>query len=205
MSDFYERLEEAVTSNHYFHILDSNTRLANGATIFSRLAPKNSENVPYELDPATVPPEQTQSSPSLGDSSAPSLPPPGDDEQPSPRYLVMDMRIHLNDVKASVPVFAPGLSYVNQALVRPIVAYINAKRTYIPIGCRIVKRASDFDGSWSVYDCGLMDDASAEVYAAFARDVEDQQSRSRRLRKVGFWTLSLAVHALFMGMAGTVI
>ena len=41
--------------------------------------------------------------------------------------------------------------------------------------------------------------------AAFARDVEDQQSRARRLRKVGFWTLSLAVHALFMGMAGNVI
>ncbi|KAG4218772.1 hypothetical protein PC116_g32748 [Phytophthora cactorum] len=50
-----------------------------------------------------------------------------------------------------------------------------------------------------------MDDASAEMYTAFARDVEDQQSRVRRLKKVGFWTLSLAVHALFMGMAGNVI
>ena len=117
----------------------------------------------------------------------------------------MDLRIHLNDVKATVPVFTSDLSYVNQALVRPIVAYINAKRTYIPINCRIVKRASDFDGAWSTWDSGLMDDASAEVYDAFARDVENQQSRVRRLRKVGFWTLSLAVHALFMGMAGNVI
>ncbi|CCF38672.1 hypothetical protein CH063_09705 [Colletotrichum higginsianum] len=108
------------------------------------------------------------------------------------RYLIMDLRIHMNDVKAA-------------ALVRPIVAYINAKKTYIPITCRIVKRVTDFDGSWSIFDCGLMDDMSAETYEAFARDIEDQQSRVRRLKKVGFWTLSLAVHALFMGMAGNVI
>lgn len=121
------------------------------------------------------------------------------------RYLIMDLRIHMNDVKAAVPLFTKDMSYVNQALVRPIVAYINAKKTYIPINCRIVKRASDFDGSWSVFDCGLMNDMSAETYEAFARDVEDQQSRVRRFKKVGFWTLSLAVHALFMGMAGNVI
>lgn len=117
----------------------------------------------------------------------------------------MDLRIHMNDVKATVPVFDSSLGYINQTLVRPIVAYINAKKTYIPIGCRIVKRATDFDGAWSLYDCGLMNDMSAEVYDAFARDVEDQQSRSRRLKKVGFWTLSLAAHALFMGMAGNVV
>ncbi len=127
-----------------------------------------------------------------------------------PRYLVMDLRLHLNDVRAAVPFFPPSdslgstraRSYINAALIRPMVAYINAKRTYIPIGCRIVKRASDFDGAWSEYDCGLMDDCSAEVYAAFARDVVDQQTRVRRLKKVGFWTLSMVVHALLAGVAG---
>jgi distribution and morphology protein 31 len=117
----------------------------------------------------------------------------------------MDLRVHLNDVRAAVPLFQSREhlgGYVNAALVRPIVAYINAKRTYIPISCRIVKRATDFDGSWSVYDCGLMDDLSAEVYAAFARDVEDQQSRVRRLKRVGVWTMSLVVHALLAGVAG---
>lgn len=119
--------------------------------------------------------------------------------------MIMDLRIHLNDVKAAVPLFTKDMSYVNQALVRPIVAYINAKKTYIPISCRIIKRISDFDGSWTVFDCGLMNDTSAETYEAFAQDVEDQQSRVRRFKKVGFWTLSLAVHALFMGMAGNVV
>ncbi|KAF4594496.1 Mitochondrial distribution and morphology protein [Ophiocordyceps camponoti-floridani] len=121
------------------------------------------------------------------------------------RFLIMDLRIHLNDVKAAVPLFTRDISYVNQALVRPIVAYINAKKTYIPITCRIVKELGDFDGSWTAFDCGLMSDASAETYEAFAKDVEDQQSRVRRFKKVGFWTLSLAVHALFMGMAGNVV
>jgi distribution and morphology protein 31 len=79
------------------------------------------------------------------------------------RFLVMDLRIHLNDVRAAVPIFTRDLSYVNNALIRPIVAYINSRRTFIPINCRLVKRAGDFDGSWTIYDSGLMDDLSAEV------------------------------------------
>lgn len=120
------------------------------------------------------------------------------------RFLIMDLRLHLNDVKAAVPLFTRDLSYINQALVRPIVAYINSKRTFIPINCRIVKRASEFDGSWTIYDSGLMEDLSAETYEAFAKDVVDSQARMRRLKKVGFWSLSLAVQALFMGMAGNI-
>ena len=88
-----------------------------------------------------------------------------DDESTSNdrRFLIMDLRVHLNDVRASVPIFTRDLSYVNNAFIRPIVAYINSRRTFIPIQCRVVKRASDFDGSWTIFDSGLMDDLSAEV------------------------------------------
>ena len=79
------------------------------------------------------------------------------------RFLVMDLRVHLNDVRAAVPLFTRDISYVNNALIRPIVAYINSRNTFIPINCRVVKRASEFDGSWTIYDSGLMDDLSAEV------------------------------------------
>ena len=119
--------------------------------------------------------------------------------EPGPsRYLVMDLRIHLNDVRASVPIFTRDLSYINNALIRPIVAYINSRRTFIPINCRVVKRASDFDGSWTIYDSCLMDDLSAEVYDAFARDVTDEQARMRRFKKVGLWGVQLAVQAIFL-------
>lgn len=121
------------------------------------------------------------------------------------RFLVMDLRVHLNDVRAAVPIFTKDLSYVNNALIRPIVAYINSRRTFIPINCRVVKRASEFDGSWTIFDSGLMDDLSAESYQAFAKDVTDDQARLRRFRKVGLWSLQLAIQALFMGMAGNVV
>lgn len=169
VSDFYDRMEEAVTSNRYLHILESNPRTE-------------------ELD---TPAEHTSSADELAH----------DDNK---RYIVMDLRIHLNDVKAAVPLFTRDLSYINQALIRPIVAYINAKKTFIPINCRIVKRASDFDGSWTIFDSGLMDDLSAETYEAFAKDVVDGQARLRRLKKVGFWSISMAIQAIFMGMAGNV-
>ena len=120
------------------------------------------------------------------------------------RFIVMDLRVHLNDVRAAVPLFTKDLSYVNNALIRPIVAYINSRKTFIPINCRVAKRASDFDGSWTIFDSGLMDDLSAEVYEAFAKDVTDDQARIRRIKKVGLWSLQVAVQALFMGMAGSV-
>ncbi|KAJ5585329.1 uncharacterized protein N7459_005129 [Penicillium hispanicum] len=120
------------------------------------------------------------------------------------RFLVMDLRVHLNNVRAAVPIFTRDLSYINNALIRPIVAYINSKRTFIPVNCRLVKRASDFDGSWTIFDSGLMDDLSAATYDAFARDVVDDEARKRRFKKVGFWSLQLAAQAIFMGMAGNI-
>ncbi|KAE8389969.1 mitochondrial distribution and morphology proteins-domain-containing protein [Aspergillus alliaceus] len=79
------------------------------------------------------------------------------------RFLVTDLRLHLNNVRAVVPLFTRDLSYINNALIRPIVAYINSRRTFIPVNCRLVKRVGDFDGSWTIFDSGLMDDLSAAV------------------------------------------
>ncbi|KAF2266287.1 hypothetical protein CC78DRAFT_531683 [Lojkania enalia] len=121
------------------------------------------------------------------------------------RFIIMDVRVHLNDVRAAVPIFTKDISYVNNALVRPIVAYINSKKTFIPVNCRVVKRVGEFDGSWTIYDSGLMDDLSREMYDAFAQDVlNDNTARKRRIKKVGIWTLQLAAQALFLGLAGNI-
>ncbi|KAH7077078.1 mitochondrial distribution and morphology proteins-domain-containing protein [Paraphoma chrysanthemicola] len=126
-----------------------------------------------------------------------------EDTEEDKRFMIMDMRVHLNDVRAAVPIFTRDISYVNNALVRPIVAYINSKRTFIPVNCRVVKRVNDFDGSWTLYDSGLMEEVSREMYDAFARDVlDDRTVRKRRIKKVGIWTLQLAAQALFLGLAG---
>ncbi|KAI9871198.1 MAG: Mitochondrial distribution and morphology protein 31, mitochondrial precursor [Pleopsidium flavum] len=138
------------------------------------------------------------------DSTNTSVPAADTNSEDDKRFLVMDLRIHLNGVRAAVPLFTKDISYVRNALIRPIVAYINSRRTFIPINCRVVKRASEFDGSWTIFDSGLMDDLSAETYEAFARDVVDEQARRRRFKKVGLWSLQLAVQALFIGMAGNI-
>ncbi|KAJ5130164.1 uncharacterized protein N7515_006203 [Penicillium bovifimosum] len=130
--------------------------------------------------------------------------PNGESETEDRRFIAMDLRVHLNNVRAVVPIFTRDLSYINNALIRPIVAYINSKRTFIPINCRLVKRVGDFDGSWTIFDSSLMDDLSAATYDAFARDVVDDQARKRRFKKVGFWSLQLAAQAIFMGMAGNI-
>lgn len=83
------------------------------------------------------------------------------------RFLITDLRLHLNNVKAVVPLFTRDLSYINNALIRPIVAYINSRRTFIPVNSRLVKRVEDFDGSWTIYDSGLMDDLSVAVSHRF--------------------------------------
>ena len=109
--------------------------------------------------PSEASENEQQMNPSL-ESPAPKVFFSNDDQ----RFLVMDLRVHLNDVRAAVPIFTKDLSYVNNALVRPIVAYMNSRHTFIPIHCRVVKRVNEFDGSWTVFDSGLMDDLSAEVW-----------------------------------------
>jgi len=121
------------------------------------------------------------------------------------KCLIMDLHIRLNDVRAAVPIFTKNLSYVNNAMTRPIVAYVNRQKTYIPINCRVVKRLSEFDGSWTIFDSGLMDDLSAETYEAFSRNVADEQARRRRIRKVGLWSLQLLAQAFLMAMAGSLV
>lgn len=146
--------------------------------------------------PSSPPPSLTNTSTTSPSTALPSS---------SDRFIVLDLHVTLNDVRATVPIFSKDLSYVNSALIRPIVAYINSRKTYIPIHCRVIKRQSEFDGSWTVFDSGLMDDLSAETYCAFARTVVDRQARRRRFRKVGLWTLQLLVQGLLMAMTGQVI
>ena len=188
MSDFYDRIEATVTSKQS-HRTNEETGIINNDSVES-VESKKTVAIRNGFE---------------------------DDD----RVLIMDLLIQLNDVRAAVPLFAKELSYVNNALIRPIVAYLNSRKNFIPINCRVIKRVDEFDGSWTMFDSGLMDDLSAEVimamykrasisltgiqtYKAFAQDVMDDQARLRRFRKVGLWSLQLAIQALFMGFSGNI-
>lgn len=116
------------------------------------------------------------------------------------RFFVLDLTMRLNNVRALVPFKAPELSYVNYALIRPIVAYINLRNAFIEVKSRIVKNIEDFSGSWTVYDSLLMDDISEEVYDGFAKYVADDEARLVRMRKVAFWTMQLLVQFIVFGL-----
>lgn len=116
------------------------------------------------------------------------------------KYFVLDLTIRLNHVRAMVPFQAPELSYINYALIRPIVAYINSKNTVIEVKSRIVKNIVDFSGSWTIYDSLLMDDISEEVYDNFVDYVADEEARMARMKKVGFWSIQLLFQVIVFGL-----
>jgi distribution and morphology protein 31 len=192
VTDFYDRIEASV---------------ANVQTPFHTTKDRGMD---YDVidnndhEPSTDAYRTHNTPPAFSASSATSNSNSNDTPSSDSRFIIFDLRVHLNDVRASVPLFTKDLSYVNNALVRPIVAYINSKRAFIPVHCRVVKQQSEFDGSWTIFDSGLLDDLSKETYEAFSRDITDADRTSRRMRKVGLWTLQVAAQALFIGLVGQV-
>lgn len=125
---------------------------------------------------------------------------PAVNEMDPDQYFIMDFFLKLHNVRAEVPLFTPELGYINNALIRPIVGYINSKRTYIPIRCRVVKSIKDFEGSWTIYDSLLMQDLSAQVYDAFTEYVADDREKSVRLKRVTFWSLQIVLQVILMSL-----
>lgn len=52
--------------------------------------------------------------------------------------FVMDIDFRFKNTKANIPLQTPELSYLSNAMVRPIVAYINRSKSIVPIKCRVV-------------------------------------------------------------------
>ncbi|CDZ98593.1 Mitochondrial distribution and morphology protein family 31/32, fungi [Phaffia rhodozyma] len=120
----------------------------------------------------------------------------GSENQEERRVVVVDVDLRFRDLKAAVPYMPSELSYVNAALIRPIVAFINANRTLLPIQCQVISDLSEFDGSWTPFETGLLDATSNQVYAALAHHVTSQQANQQRMRSVGVWTLQMTAEAV---------
>ncbi|KAL7422833.1 Mitochondrial distribution and morphology protein 31, mitochondrial precursor [Cryptotrichosporon argae] len=118
----------------------------------------------------------------------------GDDDEA--RRVVIDIDLRFRDLKAAVPVFPPDLSVASSALIRPIVAFINANRTLVPIHCQVAAPLRDFDGSWTLFETGLMSSISDQVYAALAHHVGSAAANSRRIRQVGVWGIQRGAEVL---------
>ncbi|KAF5355505.1 hypothetical protein D9758_006407 [Tetrapyrgos nigripes] len=117
---------------------------------------------------------------------------------PEPK-VVIDIDLRFRDVKAAVPIFTNDLSYVNSALIRPIVAFMNANRTLVPIHCRVVKGVSEFEGAWTMWESGLMDEISLKIYDALAYHVA-QANLNRRIKTVSYWSLQKTAGAVLQAL-----
>ncbi|GAA6020157.1 hypothetical protein JCM10207_006279 [Rhodosporidiobolus poonsookiae] len=117
-----------------------------------------------------------------------------DNSDEEDKIVSIDFDIRFKDLKATVPYFTSDLSYINSALIRPIVAFINRNRTLVPIHCHMDLGLSDFNGSWTTYDVGLLERMSEQVYAALAHHV--QHSNDQRLQTVGLWTLQMTANSV---------
>lgn len=131
----------------------------------------------------------------------PAISAPGDDDEPvvgvgiaAPRVVSIDIDLRFRELKATVPIFTRDLSYVNNALIRPIVAFINANKTLVPIRCRVVKDISEFEGAWTMWETGLMDEVALKVYDALAYHVT-QANFNQRVKAVSYWSLQKTIAA----------
>lgn len=119
--------------------------------------------------------------------------------------FVMDIDFRFKNTKANIPLQTPELSYLSNAMVRPIVAYINRSKSIVPIKCRVVLPLSNFDGAWTAYDSQLIGSISEQLGKGFVDLTVDQQERNRRLKRIGFWSLQeitrnlVSLHELMKG------
>ncbi|WVR03469.1 hypothetical protein IAU60_000460 [Kwoniella sp. DSM 27419] len=119
-----------------------------------------------------------------------------EDERESRRQVVVDIDLRFRDLKAAVPLYTTDLSVTNNALIRPIVAFINANRTLVPIHCQVAADLSEFDGSWTLFETTLMTSVSDQIYAALAHHVSSEAANSKRIRQVGFWGIQRGAEVL---------
>lgn len=125
------------------------------------------------------------------------------DAVPEP-CIEIDVHFKLSDAKAHVPLVQHELSYVNATLVRPIVAYINSRKTYIPIHGLVTLPLSNFDGSWTWWDCGLQGSVSLALYEAFVSSLYERKKRRRRMQAIGFWSLQLVAQLVAQSLKNVV-
>lgn len=141
-----------------------------------------SDNSTESSSSSSLSPQLTQD----GEKTKTSIPPP---------TVVIDMDVRFKDIKAAVPLFTNDISYRTNAFVRPIVAFMNANKTLIPIRCRIVMDLSEFDGSLDLAQTGLLPVVSEKIYEALANHVASQNASTKRLKNVSLWSLQVSANA----------
>ncbi|KAJ2688254.1 Mitochondrial distribution and morphology protein 31, mitochondrial precursor, partial [Coemansia sp. RSA 1285] len=117
------------------------------------------------------------------------------DTHEDPNAVHVDLQVEFNGIRASVPLSTPQLGHplLSSVLVRPIVGYMNAHRTSLPMRCQLRLKPDDFDGAWSLWDSGADNLITQGIGSAFAQLAQDERKRNRHLKLVGMWSVAAIV------------
>ncbi|KAJ1733295.1 Mitochondrial distribution and morphology protein 31, mitochondrial precursor [Coemansia biformis] len=115
-----------------------------------------------------------------------------------PTAMHVDLQVEFNDIRAAVPLTIPKTGYplVSSVLVRPVIAYMNAHRMSLPMRCQLRLRSDDFDGAWSFWESGADQLMAQGIGAAFAQLALNERERNRRLKLVGWWSITAAARQM---------
>lgn len=90
--------------------------------------------------------------------------------------VAMELGIQFNHINASAPLYSPTLSVVSNALVHPILAYINTHSKHIPLNLSINLPQGSFDGAWTPAQAQFWEALSSSVAVAFSDIVKEKNT-----------------------------
>lgn len=111
-----------------------------------------------------------------------------------PSTLSFKFDLKLRNIKAHIPLQNQEISLISTAIMaKPVIAYINENRPYIPLTCRFQLDLSKFDGAWSVHESGIAEALGKGVNDSLIQLVTDKNKRLKRLKRVGLWSMYAAI------------
>jgi hypothetical protein len=117
--------------------------------------------------------------------------------------ILVHMDIQLRNIRATMPFYTSQLSWVNNTLAKPIVAYMNQHRPLIPLTCFVEMKEKDWAGAWTFYDSGFSDALFRSVHDGLVRLILTERAKKENYVKLGLWGLSAIsriIHRLYDSM-----
>lgn len=117
----------------------------------------------------------------------------------------MQLSMRMSNLEASVPLGDASMSsYLNAALVQPIVVYINTNYISIPLDATLSIPMTYYNGAWSPWDAAMTDALSEAVGVQLSKKVADQKKPRNLVWLIikgaeGVWRA--AKHGIYIAMA----
>ncbi|KAI9255313.1 mitochondrial distribution and morphology protein family 31/32 [Sporodiniella umbellata] len=102
--------------------------------------------------------------------------------------LRIDIDLRFKDIKGAVPHKIPQFNHLKNAMIRPVLAYINRNRTLLPIKGCIVIPLQNMNGAYTLQEATLTHHLNRCITQACVDLATNHQERNRHLKKIGFWS-----------------